>query len=106
MAKFRFWHSYTNGRSNKTYGSSIAEGNAVHVRGWNSGVEVVPRIVGDRKEGRDAFEIYATKGSNGGMGGRILLGRVTTDTVSGAPQWQSYVPAFDPLMSESQRGEE
>lgn len=69
--KLRFWMSYTNNRG-KTYGAGVADGYAVHVRGRDAGVEVTP--VNDN--GNDAFRVEMTRGSNGGMGGRKLLGRV------------------------------
>jgi hypothetical protein len=83
--RMRFWLSYTNNRS-KSYGAGLGEGHPVHVRGSDAGVEVTPRTV-DRvgNADRDAFDVYLTRGSNGGMGGRVRLGRVA-DTADG-PVW-------------------
>lgn len=44
---------------------------SAHVRGWESGVEVVAR----HDETGDTFDVYVTAGSNGG-GARLLVGRV------------------------------
>lgn len=88
--RFRFWMSYKSVRG-KSYGAGIEAGNPVHVRGWDAGVEVVPKILTTdptgRPQNRDVFDIYTTKGSNGGMGGRILLGRV-----AGTPEGPRFYP--------------
>ena len=88
----RFYLSYTNRRGN-TYGAGTRDGDPVHVRGWDAGVEVVPRSVTRQPDGTteyDAFDIYMTRGSNGGAGSaaRVHIGRVH-DTKDGA--W------FEPL---------
>lgn len=59
-----------------------SSGLSAHVRGWNSGVEIVADYIQENKtlEGKvnpaaDAFSIYATHGSNG-CGTKIYLGEV------------------------------
>lgn len=79
--KLRFWLTYTNYRG-KSYGAGTGEGQPVHVRGHEAGVEVTPRDF----HGHDVFDVYGTRGSNGGMGGRVRLGRLH-DTKDG-PYWE------------------
>ena len=56
----------------KTQATSRGHRNiSAHVRGWDSGVEVVAR----HDETGDTFDVYVTSGSNGG-GAWLLIGRV------------------------------
>lgn len=77
----RFWLSYKSVRG-KSYGTGLDKGEAVHVRGWDVGVEVVPRVLTTTPAGqpqdRDVLDVYTTRGSNGGMGRRVRIGRVAT----------------------------
>jgi hypothetical protein len=84
--KFRFWMSYTNARESN-YGASLSWGNGVHTRGWDAGVKVVPRIrrlSDDGTTDADEFDVYMTRGSNGGHSD-VHIGTVR-DTASG-PAW-------------------
>lgn len=89
MRRFRFWMSYTNSRE-KNYGASLTWGNAVHVRGWDAGIKVTPRIRHETDVSEtaytdaDEFDVSMTWGSHGGDRS-VLLGTVR-DTVSG-PVW-------------------
>jgi poly(3-hydroxybutyrate) depolymerase len=59
----------------KTQATSRGHKNlSAHVRGWDSGVEVVASV--NPETGTDEFHIYLTSGSNGG-GSRELCGVVT-----------------------------
>jgi hypothetical protein len=93
--KFRFWHTYTNARSERTYGSSVVEGNGVHVRGWDAGVTVTPRVRSrdeDACTDADELDVYMTWGSNGGQRS-VQIGTVH-DTDDG-PMWSpADVPAI------------
>ena len=50
---------------------------SAHVRGWDSGVEVVAR----HDETGDTFDVYVTTGSNN-SGARLLIGRVNDGAFS------------------------
>lgn len=54
-----------------------------HVSGWDVGVEVD----GHGGPDVDAFDIFATPGSNGGRTGRVLLGRLSRCNVTGRTCW-------------------
>lgn len=90
MSKFRFWHDYVNARG-KHYGASLEDGYAVHVRGWDAGVKVTPRVRGreDDEAGTaytdaDEYDVAITWGSNGGERS-VHIGTVR-DTADG-PMW-------------------
>lgn len=76
----RFYGSMVNKRGNEVTAEGSKDGQQAHLRGWNSGVRVVARAVGDS----DHFEIYKTSGSNGGRSDK-LLAVVKDDTVEVAP---------------------
>lgn len=68
----RFYMTSVNSRGNTVSAAGSSRGQDCHLRGWNSGVEVVAHPTTDDL---DTFLIYATHGSNGG-GNRRLLGAV------------------------------
>jgi len=55
----RFYLTTQNSRGKEVTAGSH-KGNTTHVRGWNSGIEVVSYVF----EGKDCFMLYTTKGSN------------------------------------------
>lgn len=82
MAKDRFWLTSTNARGRET-GQSLDAGRAVHARGWDAGVQVIPRPDGDT----DTFDVWMT-------GGTHRAGRdVHIGTVRDTPQGPVWVPA-------------
>jgi hypothetical protein len=90
MSKFRFWHDYVNARG-KHYGASLEDGYAVHVRGWDAGVKVVPRVrdredneAGTEYTDADEYDVSMTWGSHGGEQS-VQIGTVR-DTADG-PVW-------------------
>lgn len=83
--KFRFWSSYTS-RNGKHYGAGVAAHEAVHTRGWRSGIKVYPRSEDTGTDTLDAFYVVATHGSNG-QGSDMPLGKLVTDPKTGEPKW-------------------
>ena len=71
----RFYMTSVNSRGNTVSAMGSPRGQDCHLRGWNSGVEVVAH---PSTADLDTFLIYATHGSNGN-GRRHLLGSVYAD---------------------------
>lgn len=74
----RFYAAIQGARGEATRLGGEGSGIRGHVRGWDAGVRVLG-FVDD--EGRDAFHVYATGGSNGGARDELL--GVVRDTPEG-----------------------
>ncbi len=77
--KARFWLSYTGGRESKQE-HGISPGYGVHVRGWNTGIRITPRV-----RSRDEFDVYLTTGSHN-EGRSVQLG--TVHNTPDGPVWE------------------
>ena len=63
----RFYLTTQNSRGSEITAGSH-KGNTTHIRGWNSGIEVVSSI----ENGVDTFTLYTTGGSNGAKAGHYI----------------------------------
>ncbi|MGE0278325.1 MAG: hypothetical protein AB7R40_23260 [Nitrospiraceae bacterium] len=79
----RFYASIQGARGEATRMGSVASGISGHIRGWDVGV----RVEGVSAEGVDAFNVFATFGSNGG-GQDVYLGQVIR-----GPAGPAFIPA-------------
>lgn len=68
----RFYLTASNSRGNTVSAAGSSRGQDAHLRGWNAGVEILASV---DETGRDVFDIYATRGSNGGRGEHIMTVR-------------------------------
>ena len=62
----RFYTSGTNSRNKEFTAMGNKDGQEVHIRGWNAGIEVIARPNLDENKDVDVFEVWQTSGSNGG----------------------------------------
>lgn len=67
----------------------------VNLNGWDAGVSVRARVDGDKKNNRDAFEIYLNYGSNA-HGTPVLIG-----TVYQTPVGPQFEPAEDIMTADA-----
>lgn len=87
--RFRFFATYTNAPGS-TRDTSIHDGYAVHVRGWDAGAKITCRKDDEGRDRTDTFDLAMTHGSHG-AGRDVHLG-----TVRDAPAGPVWIPAATP----------